>query len=145
MASFKKLTSNNIRAELNQMSKDVAIGSAAAIELLIVLKQIKELVDELETKHQDDFNQAASLYNKQEYDGYMVEIRSGGGRYNYDHIPEIAKLNEQIKELQQKAQTSYRISLTGLNALSNDGELIAAAKFVPSKDSIILKRKKSDN
>lgn len=124
------------------MSKDVHLGSALPIDLLLVLKQIKEVIDEIEEQHSDDFSKAAQLYNKQEYNGYTIEVRTGGGRYNYDHIQEIVNLNEQIKELQAKAQSSYRIALTSLSAISIDGELIIPAKFIPSKDSIIVKKKK---
>jgi hypothetical protein len=141
MASFIKINSTNIRIELKKMSSDVAIGQAVAIDLMIALKEIKELIDEIETIHQDDFNKMAQVYNKQEYSGYSIELRTGGGRYNYDHIPEIVKLNEQIKELQQKAQSSYRIALNNINAVSEDGEIITPARFIPSKDSIIIKKK----
>jgi hypothetical protein len=126
------------------MSKDVALGQALPMDLLLVLKQVKELIDDIEVTHAEDFVKAANLYNKQTYEGYSIEIRTGGGKYNYDHIPEIVSLSEQIKELQAKAQSSYRIALTSLSAVSEDGELITPAKFIPSKDSIIVK-KKSNN
>jgi hypothetical protein len=144
MASYIKLNSMSIRHTLGQMSKDVALGQALPMDLLLVLKQVKELIDDIEVTHADDFNKAAMFYNKQVYDGYNIEVRTGGGRYNYDHIPEIVSLSEQIKELQAKAQSSYRIALTSLSAVSEDGELITPAKFIPSKDSIIVK-KKSNN
>jgi hypothetical protein len=144
MASYIKLNSMSIRHTLGQMSKDVALGQALPMDLLLVLKQVKELIDDIEVTHAEDFNKAAMFYNKQVYDGYNIEVRTGGGRYNYDHIPEIMSLSEQIKELQAKAQSSYRIALTSLSAVSEDGELITPAKFIPSKDSIIVK-KKSNN
>jgi len=125
------------------MSKDVTLGNAMPIDLMLVLKELQELIDTLYKTHEDEFLDTALQYNKQEYSGYEIEVRTGGGRYNYDHIPEIVALNEQIKELQQKAQSSYRIALTNMNAVSDDGELIAPARFVPSKNSIILKRKKN--
>lgn len=123
------------------MSSDVCFGQAMPIDLMIALKEIKELIDDIETQHQDDFKKQAEIYNKQEYMGYSIEVRSGGGRYNYDHIQEIVELNERIKELQSKAQSSYKIALNGINAVSDDGELITPAKFIPSKDSIIIKKK----
>lgn len=123
------------------MSSDVCFGQAMPIDLMIALKEIKELINDIETQHQDDFIKQAEIYNKQEYMGYSIELKSGGGRYNYDHIPEIVELNERIKELQSKAQNSYRVSLSGLNAITDDGELLTPAKFIPSKDSIIIKKK----
>lgn len=141
MASFKKLTSTNIKTELKQMSADVSLGNAVAVDLMIVIKELKEVIDDIETSHQDEFTNAAQVYNKQEYSGYYFEVRSGGGRYNYDHIPEIVQLNEKLKELQQKAQSSYRIALNNIHAISEDGELIPPARFIPSKDSIIIKKK----
>lgn len=142
MASYIKLNSMSLKHTLSQMSKDVALGQALPIDLLLVLKQVKELIDEIETTHADDFVKAANFYNKQVYEGYTIEVRTGGGRYNYEHIPEIVTLNEQLKELQAKAQSSYRIALNNINAVTEDGELIAPAKFIPSKDSIIVKKKK---
>jgi len=142
MASYIKLNSMSLKHTLSQMSKDVALGQALAIDLLLVLKQVKEQIEEIETTHAEDFVKAANLYNKQTYDGYNIEVRTGGGRYNYDHIPEIVNLNEQLKELQAKAQSSYRIALTSISAVSEDGELIVPAKFIHSKDSIIIKKKK---
>lgn len=141
MASFKKITSTNIKSELKQMSSDVWSGQAVPVDLMIALKEIKEVIDDIETFHQDVFRKQAEMYNKQEYSGYLFEVRTGGGRYNYDHIPEIVSLTERLKELQQKAQSSYKVSMSGMNTVSDDGELIAPAKFVPSKDSIIIKKK----
>ncbi len=125
------------------MSKDVALGNALPIDLMLVLKELKELVDELDKTHEDEFLDTALKYDKQEYSGYEIEVRTGGGRYNYDHIAEIVTLNEQIKELQQKAQSSYRIALNNISAVSSDGELITPAKFIASKNSIIIKKKKN--
>lgn len=142
MASFKLINSQSIIAELNSYSKDVAIGASNPMDLLILLKQIKDKIDEIEEVHIDTFSKSASIYNKTSYQGYGIEVRTGGGRYTYDHIPVYSELSSRLKAVQEQAKQSYKIALSGSLMVSEDGEQIASAIFVPSKDSIIIKKQK---
>jgi hypothetical protein len=143
MASFKLLNAQSILSELDGMSRDVVIGASNPMDLLIVLKKIEQKIDEIKLVNGDDFIKEATKFNKSSYMGYKVEVRSGGGRYKYDHIPEFNILNEQLKTIQERSKQAYKIALSnGTMMVTEDGEQITPALFVPSKDAITLSKEK---
>ena len=142
MAIIKKISATQVLGELRQMQKDVVLGYSEALELYIALKQIEDTIENIKSDLNEDFINQANKFNGQAYGGYTVEVRTGGGRYEYDHIPEYIELSTRLKNIQESAKTSYRLSLTHNGMISEDGELMTSAKFVPYKDSIVLKKKK---
>ncbi|MFZ9242187.1 MAG: hypothetical protein ACO295_03165 [Sediminibacterium sp.] len=128
-------------ADLRTMQNDVSLGYSEPLELLIALKQIQDTIDKISSDLNEDFLKSANQFNKQEYLGYTVEVRTGGGRYEYDHIPEYIELSSRLKAIQDVAKQSYRLSLSNNNMVSDDGEVMVSAKFIPYKDSIVLKKK----
>ena len=70
--------------------------------------------------------------------GYEITKKAGGGRDNYDHIPEIIELKNQVKELEKQAQYAYKTTTQGL-LISADGELITPAQYIQNDDTIQIK------
>ena len=142
MAVIKKISATQVLGELRQMQKDVVLGYSEALELYIALKQIEDTIEQIKNDLNEDFLKQANKFNGQNFGGYTIEVRTGGGRYEYDHIPEYIELSTRLKNIQEVAKTSYRLSMSNNGMISEDGELMVSAKFVPYKDSIILKKKK---
>jgi hypothetical protein len=126
---------------LLDMQTMVDNGDVNPLEMKILLDDFKKKIDELDEQFKESVFNEAEKYHKQNYGDYYVEVKSGSGRYYYDHIPEIQKLSEQIKELQKFAQDSYKQQTKSLVMLTQDGELISPAVYVPSKSYVVLKRK----
>jgi hypothetical protein len=80
-------------------------------------------------------------WHGQVYLGYEITKKAGGGRYNYDHIPEIIELKNQVKELEKQAQYAYKTTNQGL-LISADGELITPAQYIQNEDTIQIKLSK---
>jgi hypothetical protein len=137
----KKISPISVLADLRTMQNDVSLGYSEPLEFLIALKQIQDTIDKISSDLNEDFLKSANQYNKQEFNGYVVEVRTGGGRYEYDHIPEYIELSSRLKAIQDVAKQSYRLSLSNNNMVSDDGEVMVSAKFIPYKDSIVLKKK----
>jgi hypothetical protein len=137
----KKISPISVLSELRMMHNDVNLGYSEPLELLIALKQIQDTIDKISSDLNEDFLKSANQYNKQEFNGYVVEVRTGGGRYEYDHIPEYVELSARLKAIQDVAKQSYRLSLSNNGMISEEGEIMMSAKFVPYKDSIVLKKK----
>ena len=142
MAVIKKISATQVLGELRQMQKDVVLGYSEALEFFIALKQIQDAIEQIKSDLNEDFINQANKFNGQDYGGYTVEVRTGGGRYEYDYIPEYIELSTRLKNIQEAAKTSYRLSLSNNGMISEDGEIMATAKFIPYKDSILLKKKK---
>lgn len=142
MAVIKKISATQILGVLRDMQKDVVLGYSESLELYIALKQVEDTIEQIKSDLNEDFLNQANKFNGQAYGGYTVEVRTGGGRYEYDHIPEYVELSTRLKNIQEIAKTSYRLSMSNNGMISEDGELMVSAKFVPYKDSIVLKKKK---
>jgi hypothetical protein len=126
---------------LQDMTHLILDGHVNALEGKILLDELRKSLDNFETQITDQVLSEGAKYNKQHYGDYYVEVKTGGGRYQYDHIDAINELQLEIKRLQKIAQDSYKMSLNKLEMISQDGELISPAKFVPSKEYIVIKRK----
>jgi hypothetical protein len=83
----------------------------------------------------------ALKYNKQDYNGYHIDVIDGGGRYSYDHIPDWVTKNAELKTIELQSQQSYKNN--NIFMMTEDGEVIPAAKFNPT--TTYLKLSKSKN
>lgn len=104
------------------------------IELKVLAEAIKEFQDQVKPLALTE----ASKWHGQVYLGYEITKKAGGGRYNYDHIPEIIELKNQVKELEKQAQYAYKTTTQGL-LISADGELITPAQYIQNDDTIQIK------
>ena len=117
---------------------EVEGGERCPLAFHIHLKEMAEAIKELQDQVKPLALTEASKWHGQVYLGYEITKKAGGGRYNYDHIPEIIELKNQVKELEKQAQYAYKTTTQGL-LISADGELITPAQYIQNDDTIQIK------
>lgn len=116
----------------------VGEGNYCPLQFHIELKALADAIKEFQDQVKPLALTEASKWHGQVYLGYEITKKAGGGRYNYDHIPEIIELKNQVKELEKQAQYAYKTTTQGL-LISADGELITPAQYIQNDDTIQLK------
>ena len=125
-------------SKLANMMIEVEGGERCPLAFHIHLKEMAEAIKELQDQVKPLALVEASKWHGQVYLGYEITKKAGGGRYNYDHIPEIIELKNQVKELEKQAQYAYKTTTQGL-LISADGELITPAQYIQNEDTIQIK------
>ena len=116
----------------------VGEGNYCPLAFHIELKALADAIKEFQDQVKPLALVEASKWHGQVYLGYEITKKAGGGRYNYDHIPEIIELKNQVKELEKQAQYAYKTTTQGL-LISADGELITPAQYIQNDDTIQIK------
>jgi hypothetical protein len=125
-------------SKLANMMIEVEGGERCPLAFHIHLKEMAEAIKELQDQVKPLALTEAAKWHGQVYCGYEITKKAGGGRYNYDHIPEIIELKNQVKELEKQAQYAYKTTTQGL-LISADGELITPAQYIQNEDTIQIK------
>lgn len=125
-------------SKLANMMIEVEGGERCPLAFHIHLKEMAEAIKEFQDQVKPLALTEASKWHGQVYCGYEITKKAGGGRYNYDHIPEIIELKNQVKELEKQAQYAYKTTTQGL-LISADGELITPAQYIQNDDTIQIK------
>ena len=128
-------------SKLANMMIEVEGGERCPLAFHIHLKEMAEAIKEFQDQVKPLALTEASMWHGQVYLGYEITKKAGGGRYNYDHIPEIIELKNQVKELEKQAQYAYKTTTQGL-LISADGELITPAQYIQNDDTIQIKLSK---
>ena len=128
-------------SKLANMMIEVEGGERCPLAFHIHLKEMAEAIKEFQDQVKPLALTEASKWHGQVYLGYEITKKAGGGRYNYDHIPEIIELKNQVKELEKQDQYSYKTTTQGL-LISADGELITPAQYIQNDDTIQIKLSK---
>jgi hypothetical protein len=128
-------------SKLANMMIEVEGGERCPLAFHIHLKEMAEAIKEFQDQVKPLALTEASKWHGQVYLGYEITKKAGGGRYNYDHIPEIIELKNQVKELEKQAQYAYKTTTQGL-LISADGELITPAQYIQNDDTIQIKLSK---
>ena len=134
----------NISDIIHQTDSLITQIDQGETEALIHYIEIKNLISHLEASLKLIKNQAieeANRYNGETYRGYEIQVREGGGRYSYDHLPQWRHLKDQLKEMEKVAQNAFKMYLKGDIYVSNDGEQIEPAQFKQNEPSILFKIK----
>jgi hypothetical protein len=125
-------------SKLANMMIEVEGGERCPLAFHIHLKEMAEAIKEFQDQVKPLALTEAVKWHGQVYLGYEITKKAGGGRYNYDHIPEIIELKNQVKELEKQAQYAYKTTTQGL-LISADGELITPAQYIQNDDTIQIK------
>jgi hypothetical protein len=128
-------------SKLANMMIEVEGGERCPLAFHIHLKEMAEAIKEFQDQVKPLALAEAGKWHGQVYLGYEITKKAGGGRYNYDHIPEIIELKNQVKELEKQAQYAYKTTTQGL-LISADGELITPAQYIQNEDTIQIKLSK---
>ena len=132
--------SNSIIEQLDKAVYNAVSGNISAFDTYINFMEIKDSLEEhiatLKTHAMDE----AVRYNGQVHMGYEVKVAAVGGRYSYDHIPEVVELKRQLKNLEALHQTAFKHLEKGVSMVDEDGVQVEPATYKPNGLSIILKQ-----
>ena len=132
---------NQVGSLIDQYTDGEISGAEALVKLDMLDKDLKEVREMISEWKSENIEQLAAL--KDEYpDGYMgmlFEYRSGGVMYNFKKIPEIAEVEQKLKELKDKYKIVAKNYDKGLTTSDENGEILPCPEVSYRKDSIILK------
>lgn len=133
------MNSIEISNQILSLIESIQAGDQEALINYIEIKNLMDQMDQAMKEIKDQALREAAQYHGSSYRGYQIEIREGGGRYAYDHIPEWAEMKEKIKEIEKRAQMAYKMANQRDLMISEDGEIISPAKFQGNSPSLIVK------
>jgi len=126
--------------DVQAIAQNVGDGFESPLKAYIELKNLEALCKELKDQIQPDALKEADAFKGQVYHGYQIDVREVGGRYTYDHIDEISRLKERLKDLEKSAQLSYKMSANGSIMMNEQtGEVTSPAHYKGGSTAIILK------
>jgi hypothetical protein len=126
--------------DVQAIAQNVGDGFESPLKAYIELKNLEALCKELKEQIQPDALKEADAFKGQVYHGYQIDVREVGGRYTYDHIDEISRLKERLKDLEKSAQLSYKMSANGSIMMNEQtGEVTSPAHYKGGSTAIILK------
>jgi hypothetical protein len=126
--------------QVQAIAQNVGDGFESPLKAYIELKNLESLCKELKDQIQPDALKEAEAFKGQIYHGYQIDVREVGGRYTYDHIDEISRLKERLKDLEKSAQLSYKMSANGAIMMNEQtGEVTSPAHYKGGSTAIILK------
>lgn len=127
--------------KIQELIDGVLNGDIDPLKAYIQLKAKEQAVKGALSIIQDHAIENANTYGEKTFKAFGAEItcKSAAGRWDYKHIPQIAKLNDQVKDLQKLAQDAYKLYERGQAVVDLHGEVVEPAKFTPGKDIISIK------
>lgn len=128
--------------EVAQLLTEVEEGNTQALQTYANFKRAKDLFDQASKQIEPLAMDEASNYAEKTFSeaGFTFEKRNGSTRYSFNHIPEVVKLKEQIKEIETKSKQAFIAQQKGLLTADTNGEEIPLPKVSYTKDSLIVKK-----
>jgi len=71
-----------------------------------------------------------------------LELRNSAGRWDFSHIEEIVRLEEELKDLKELSKEAYKRSLKGNHLVTEHGEIVQPAAFKAGKEIVAVRLKK---
>ena len=128
--------------EVANLLTEVDNGDKRALTVYANFKRCKDLFDEAAKQIEPQAQNEASEYAEKSFSeaGFIFEKRNGATRFTFSHIPEVKKLSDKIKEIQEKSKQAYLAKQKNLLTADENGEEIPMPKVSYSKDSLIVKK-----
>lgn len=133
----KDMADTNI-GDINEAFNSAINGEADPVSVAIAIRSVKDEAEDLLERLRPTLEAALANYPKRaaEMQGWRVSATQGAAEYKYDHIPAIKKLEDQLKELKEKAKIAAQLVDKGMAVGTADGEEIIPAIKTYKKDSI---------
>ena len=132
-------------SKLANMMIEVEGGERCPLAFHIHLKEMAEAIKELQDQVKPLALTEAVKWHGQVYLGYEITKKAGGGRYNYDHIPQVMELRAELKEREKLHQHAYKNMNHGIYLNEQTGELYEPAQYIQNEDTIQIKLSKLEH
>lgn len=118
---------------------NVGEGNYCPLQFHIELKELADAIKEFQDQIKPLALVEASKWHGQVYCGYEITKKAGGGRYNYDHIPQVMELRAELKEREKLHQHAYKNMNHGIYLNEQTGEVYEPAQYIQNEDTIQIK------
>lgn len=143
MSEILKNKVNNIIRELIDIYDMSEENGLNPLSVKIAFKEISTMIDGYDDTFKNQILEESLKWNKQDFDGYHIDVIDGGGRYSYDHLPEWVAKKAELKAIELASQASAKAQKINQNIVSNDGELIEPARFIGTAPYLKLGKAKA--
>ncbi len=113
--------------------------SFAYLYLKKVEQRAKELREDIKEETIEQLSRIGYESKSYKLEGGALELKNSPGRWDYSHIDEIVRLEEELKELKERSKAAYKMSIKGSILVSEDGEEITPAVFKEGKENITVR------
>ena len=129
-----------IQPNITDLIFEVEEGNKNPLEVYCFLHkleaQIKAAKDQIK---QQAIREAAKYEKTFTYMGFEIQQKSLPGRWNYAGIDEWNTKHLEIKQIEDKAKWAYKLIEKGVHPITDDGEVITPAEYIPGGETIALK------
>ena len=128
---------------IGQLVQDVMNGEESPFKALYLLKQeLTTLKEAIEVVEIEAFNQAEYEDKTFVKDGYKIEKRNGGKRWNFKGCKTYQIAKDNLTQIEDELKTNYKLWESGKSAVDEFGEIGDVPHVTYSKDSMIIKKVK---
>jgi len=109
--------------QLSDTMLEVGGGNYCPLQFHIELKELADIIKDFQDQIKPLALTEASKWHGQVYCGYEITKKAGGGRYNYDHIPQVIKCEYNASkwdESQRAAMVMLSLLLIGILYLKEE-------------------------
>lgn len=121
-------------------------GIVNPLEAFVAIKHMEEVCKLANKQLKEQAITEAETYGVESKDlkayGAQIQVKNGAGRWNFSHIKEISKLEDNLKELKDSHKTAYKMRLKGNQMVTEDGEIVQPAYYLDGSQVIAIKLKK---
>lgn len=136
--------------ELMQSINETELGEKSHLATLVYLEEQRKYLETslaIVKSFKDDFMDEIALEYKDfpdGYEGYEIEVRSGGRMYNYKNIPEWQEYKKFLSDCEQRYKQAFISKEQGLMVASEDGEEMLLPEVSYRKSSVVVKKKRAE-
>jgi len=115
-------------------------GNADALQLFIELKRIEKTLAAAMKQIKDEAMTDAATYGEKTFEafGAKVEMKSGGGRWNYKKIDSWTRLKDELEQIELVAKQASKMRDQGKAMIDGDGVIVEPAEFMPNAETIAI-------
>ena len=126
--------------KLIELGLAVDSGNLNPLDAYCELNRIEKLCSELKKQIQQQAVNEAQKHGKTfKHMGFEIQCKSSAGRWKYEHINDWAEAKMKLSIIEDNAKTAHKLIEKGLLPVTDGGEILEAATYVPGADIISLK------
>jgi len=124
--------------DLHDAAQDGFIDPLTAFTLFHRLKSCVEL--NMKAIQDQAVNEAAKYDGKTfNINGYEVTKKSGAGRWDFKHLSDWNEVKNNLSDIEEKHKTAFKMAEKGDTYITEGGEVVEPATYMPGADTISLK------
>ena len=126
--------------KLIELGLAVDSGNLNPLDAYCELNRIEKICAELKKQIQQQAVNEAQKHGKTfKHMGFEIQCKSSGGRWKFDHINDWAAAKMKLSIIEDNAKTAHKLIEKGLLPVTDGGEILEPATYIPGADIISLR------